>query len=423
MVAWTAACRHLARDTAGLKQHRPADRTTLASTVVAVTMGPVTSWPAQLLPHTPCRDTRPRQQAPMHTPTAPLTAEQLFVVAAALLADGGESFVYHYGPAQITGSIQGPQRDAPDPWLGTIRERAHVRDPGGGTSPPGPQQGEALVLQTVGSQAILHGHAGGYRSHILAGGRWTVWHGTARQGAFPAHVDWQQEPTQAYYMTVDPWPLAVLLHTVSAPSKRQEPGWTNPPRTGLEPRPGGASTRRMARRRHQGHGRPRPPGGVNHARPRGGQLGPRMAHPQVMGSDHLPVRLALPDLLNAAGHAAMPALYSHTEGRFLPYAAEAARVQRCLLAAVTAAQAEPSLAPWLGPAEQHAYGSMPAAAVDKVFEHLQAAHDALACVVGRRQPSRPGSEPAGGDVPESGQRLQAAILRYDALAACAPAAY
>ena len=87
------------------------------------------------------------------------------------------------------------------------------------------------MLQAPGYQAILHGHAGGYRSHILAQGRWTVWHGTARQGAFPPqpHVDWQQGPTQAYYMTADAWPLAVLLHTVSAPNKRQEPGWANPP--------------------------------------------------------------------------------------------------------------------------------------------------------------------------------------------------
>ena len=29
-------------------------------------------------------------------------------------------------------------------------------------------------------------------------------------------------------MSADPWPLAVLLHTVSAPNKRQEPGWVNP---------------------------------------------------------------------------------------------------------------------------------------------------------------------------------------------------
>ena len=84
---------------------------------------------------------------------------------------------------------------------------------------------------------------------------------------------------------------------------------------------------------------------------------------------------------------------------------------------------EPSLAPWLGPAEQHAYGFMPAAAVDKVFEHLRAAHDALARVVGRRQPSPAGTDPAEGDPPESGKRLQAAVLRYDTLAACAPAAY
>ena len=148
-----------------------------------------------------------------------------------------------------------------------------------------------------------------------------------------------------------------------------------------------------------------------------------MAHPQVVGSDHLPVRLALPGLLNAAGHATMPTLYSYTEGRLLPYDAEAAPVQRCLWAAVTAAQDEPSLAPWLGPAEQQAQGSMPAAAVDKLFEHLHAAHDALVRVVGRRQPSPAGTAPAGADPPESGKRLQAAILRYDTLAAYAQAAY
>ena len=148
-----------------------------------------------------------------------------------------------------------------------------------------------------------------------------------------------------------------------------------------------------------------------------------MAHPQVVGSDHLPVRLALPGLLNAAGHATTPAPYSHTEGRLLLYDAEAAPVQCCLWRAVTAAQDEPSLARWLGPAEQQAYGSMPAAAVDKVFQHLDAAHDALARLLGRRQPSPAGTDPAGGDPPESGKRLQAAILCYDTLAACVPAAY
>ena len=153
------------------------------------------------------------------------------VVTAALLADGGESFVHHHGPAQIAGSIQGPQRNAPHPWHATLRGRTRVRDAGNGVPPPAPQQGEALVLQAAGYQAILYVHAGGYRSHILAGGRWTVWHGTARQGVFPPqpHVDWQQGPTQAYYMTADPWPLAVLLHTISAPNKRQVPGWAHPP--------------------------------------------------------------------------------------------------------------------------------------------------------------------------------------------------
>ena len=66
---------------------------------------------------------------------------------------------------------------------------------------------------------------------------------------------------------------------------------------------------------------------------------------------------------------------------------------------------------------------MPAAAVDNVFEHLHAAHDTLGRVVGCRQPSPTWTDPAGGDPPESGKRRQAAILRYDTLASCAPAAY
>ena len=119
----------------------------------------------------------------------------------------------------------------------------------------------------------------------------------------------------------------------------------------------------------------------------------------------------------------MPTPYSHTEGRLHPYDAKAAPVEHCLWAAVTAAQDEPSLAPWLGPAEQHSYGSMPGAAVDKVFEHLHAAHDAHCACGGTPAAVPSGDRPGGGDPPESGKRLQAAILRYDTLAACAPAAY
>ena len=76
-----------------------------------------------------------------------------------------------------------------------------------------------------------------------------------------------------------------------------------------------------------------------------------MAYPKVVGLEYIPVCLALPGLLHAAGHATMPIPYSDMEGRLLPYDAEAAPVKRCLWAAVTAAQDEPSLAPWLGPAE------------------------------------------------------------------------
>ena len=155
-------------------------------------MGPVAAWPAQLLPAIACQDKRPRQPAATHTPIAPLTAEQLYVVMAALLADSGESFVHHHGPVLIAGSIQGSQRNAPHLWYARLRGRTRVRDAGSGAPLPGPQQGKATVLQAAGYQAILHGHAGGYQSQILAWGRWTVWHGTARVGAFPRqpHIDW-----------------------------------------------------------------------------------------------------------------------------------------------------------------------------------------------------------------------------------------
>ena len=140
-VAWTAACRHPAPDTPGLRQYRPVDRMALASAVAAVAEGLVAAWPAQLLPHVPCRDTQPRQPAATHARTAPLTAEQLYVVAAAVLADGGDSFVHHHGPAQIAGSIQGPQRDAPNPWHATLRGRTRVWDAGSGTPLPGLSRG------------------------------------------------------------------------------------------------------------------------------------------------------------------------------------------------------------------------------------------------------------------------------------------
>ena len=126
VAAWTVACRHVTRDTTRLRIYRRADHTAPASTVAAVTMGTVAVWPAHLLPHVPHQDARPRRPAATHKPTAPPTAEQLYAVAAALLADGGESFIHHNGPALMTGSIQGPQHDAPDPWCATLCERNRI---------------------------------------------------------------------------------------------------------------------------------------------------------------------------------------------------------------------------------------------------------------------------------------------------------
>ena len=67
------------------------------------TLEKIASCRYRLLPHVPCRDTQPRRPAATHAPTAPLTAEQLYVVAAALLADDGESFVHHHPPGADCG--------------------------------------------------------------------------------------------------------------------------------------------------------------------------------------------------------------------------------------------------------------------------------------------------------------------------------
>ena len=138
VAAWTAACRHLARDTRGLRPYQPADRTALASKMAAVTMGPVVAWPARLLPQVPCQGAQPRPPAATHAPTAPLTAEQLYAVAVPLLTESAESFVHDHGPTQITGSTQRPQRNAPHPWRAMLRGDTCIQDTDGGIPPPGP---------------------------------------------------------------------------------------------------------------------------------------------------------------------------------------------------------------------------------------------------------------------------------------------
>ena len=142
----------------------------LASTVAAVTMGPVAIWPGHLPPPVPHQHTQPRQPAATHTPKPPRTAEQLYAVAAALLADGGESFIHHHGPASVISNIPGPQDDTPHPWRDTLRGRTRIRVTNGEAPPPGPQQGEAFVVQAAGYQASLHRFPGGYRLHVLADG-------------------------------------------------------------------------------------------------------------------------------------------------------------------------------------------------------------------------------------------------------------
>ena len=228
-VAWTAACRHLAPDPRGLRQYRPTDRTALASAVAAVTMGPVAAWPVQLLPLVPCRDTQPRQPTATHTPTAPLTAEQLYVVATALLADGGVSFVHHHGPAQIAASIRGPQRDAPHLWHATLRGRNRRQGRRRRHTP----SWASAAGGTAAADGRLPGHLTRPRRRIPVARPdrgpldRLARHRQAR--GIPATAPCRHAAGADSGLLYDPWPLAVLLHTVSAPNKRQEPGWVNPP--------------------------------------------------------------------------------------------------------------------------------------------------------------------------------------------------
>ena len=286
-----AACGHLARDATGLRQYRPADCMAPASTVAPVTMGPVAAWPARLLPHIPCRDTGPRQPAATDTPTAPLRAEQLYVVTAALLADGGESFVHHHGPAQIAGSIHGPAARRAPP-VACHAPTAHPRQGRGRRRTP--------------SRATAGGGAG------AAGSGLPGHTARPRRGIPVAHpgrgpLDRPARHRQARGIPAPaPCPLAAGAHpgllydsgplAAGSPATHREPphqeagtGVAPPPRAGLEPGPGGASVGRMAGRRHQGHGCPGPPRGTNHARPpggypRGGSTG--TAEP-AMGSLHV----------------------------------------------------------------------------------------------------------------------------------------
>ena len=118
--------------------YRPADRTALAAMVAALTIGSVAAWPARLLPHVPCWDARPRQPSMTPTPTALLTAEQLYAVAPALLVDVGESFVHtqarHRSRAAYEGrSVLRPTNGAPGsvsaPASGTRAAERPLPDP------------------------------------------------------------------------------------------------------------------------------------------------------------------------------------------------------------------------------------------------------------------------------------------------------
>ena len=166
------------------------DRTVLASTVAAVSMGAVAAGSGHLLPPAHYQEARPCGPAATHRLIAPLTAEQLYAVAAVLPADCGETFFHNHGPALFMGNSSGPQNDAPHASGNTLHGGTCICDINGEARPPRPQQGEALVVQAASYQAVLHGFTGGYRSHVLSHGKWTIWHSSPWKKAFPPARDW-----------------------------------------------------------------------------------------------------------------------------------------------------------------------------------------------------------------------------------------
>ena len=156
-------------------------------------------------------------------------AEQLYDIAAALLADGGESFVHLDAPAQIAGSIQGPHRDALRPWLATLRELTRVRDASGGTPPPQTPAGGGIGATGGG----LPGHPARPRWGLLvARPSWVplnrlAWHHQARGLPVPCRLATGAHPGLLH----DSGPLAASrTATPSAPPTkgRRRSGPTTP---------------------------------------------------------------------------------------------------------------------------------------------------------------------------------------------------
>ena len=144
--------------------------------------------------------------------------------------------------------------------------------------------------------------------------------------------------------------------------------------------------------------------------PAGERLGTRHGAPRGDRVRPPPGRLAPPGLLNAAAHAAMPAPYSHTEGRFLP----SPRLSNaaCERQSPPRRTSPPRLT---GPCPRPLWTRCSNTSTRRMMPwHAWWSAD--------NRPRR--GRIWRGETPlECGKRLQAAILRYDALVACAPAAY
>ena len=269
-VAWKAACRQFARDTTGLRQYRPANRTALVSAVAAVTMGPLAAWPTQLLPH----DAAPpagRNARANGTPHG----------GAAIRRRGGAA-------GRRRGELRPPPRPGADcgkhtraaarctPPVARHTPRAHPRlgcrrrhtpsraSAGGGTGA---------------ADGRLPGHPARPRRRVPVArpGRGPLdclaQHRQAR--GIPAPAPCRHAAGAHPGLLYVGGPLAAGSPATHRQRPKQEAGtgMGQPPRTGVEPRPGAASTGRLAGRCHQGHRPPGPPRGANHARPPGGYPG------------------------------------------------------------------------------------------------------------------------------------------------------
>ena len=257
-VAWMASCRHLARDTTGLRQYRPTDARHWRPRSLPSPLVPWRRAQRNCCPTSPAQTrgpaSQPQRTRRRHTSrrsSCTSSRRRYWQTAGRLLSTttARRRSREAYKGCSATRPTRGTSHSASAPASGTP-VAAHPL--------PGLSRGRRWCCRRRATRPSCTATPGGT-------GR-TSWPGAAGLSGMvppgkcipaPAPCRLAAGPSQAYYMTADLWPLEVLLHNVSAPNKRQE--WAGP----TSPHWSGAPTRRST---YRPHGRETPSWPITHAR-------------------------------------------------------------------------------------------------------------------------------------------------------------